>query len=78
MKTFLVLRDSLLFLLGAAVIIQQLLSGHPDSMLIQTGAGMTGLPAWLHTYAITRTGSTQPASPEPVSPSVPDSPSGQT
>src|SRR5574337_936649 len=61
---WIVIRDMMLFLLGAALIVRELLSRAPDPFLIETGATMTGIPAWLHTRNLAHTESTHASTPE--------------
>lgn len=51
----LVLRDAILSVLGMLLIGKELLSRNPDPIILEIGAGLTGIPAWLHRRHITRT-----------------------
>lgn len=44
----LVIRDSVLFLLGVGLIVKELLSHNPSVEVLTVGASLTGVPGWLH------------------------------
>jgi hypothetical protein len=64
-----------MFLMGSALITREILAKSPDPMILEIGASLTGIPAWLHRRHITRTERTpspsvgSDSSPEPVLPS---------
>lgn len=68
LAALLIARDAGCFVLGAGMIIQQMLTGHPDPQIMATGAALTGIPAWLHNRSISRTASDADSSPSQSSP----------
>lgn len=70
---FLALRDLTLFLLGLGLIVQQMLTGAPNPLVLEVGASICGVPGMVHGYRLSRRPSTtptesrQPTSPAPVS-----------
>lgn len=68
MKWTLLLRDSVLLIAGVGIIAQQIWTGHPDLMVLEFAAALTGIPALQHTRFISRIGSGRPSSPDSVSP----------
>ncbi len=71
----LVVRDTTLFLLGTTLVVKEILTRNPDPLVLEVGASLTGIPAWLHRRHITHTEHTQSpsaasdSSPEPALPS---------
>ena len=57
-------RDVSSFLFGAGLMVQQIVSGHPDPSVLAIASTMMGIPGALHTIAIGR-GSSQGSSESP-------------